>query len=142
MNTINQVNNKLAPMTSNQNTPENTLGKDAFLQILVSQLKHQDPMEPVKDRDFIAQMAQFSGLEQMSNLNKTMQLFVDYQIQGSLLDKSHLIGKEVQWEQNGVQGNGVIKAVLFKDGSLLAEIEGPNNITIPIESVVRVEGGN
>lgn len=50
------------------------LGKDAFLQILVAQLQNQDPLSPMEDKDFIAQMAQFSSLEQMQDLNKNMQV--------------------------------------------------------------------
>lgn len=49
--------------------PKQELGKDEFLQILAVQLANQDPLEPMKDTDFIAQMAQFSSLEQMKGLN-------------------------------------------------------------------------
>jgi len=48
------------------------LGKEEFLKLLVKQLEHQDPLQPMEDREFIAQLAQFSALEQMMNMNKSM----------------------------------------------------------------------
>lgn len=53
----------------------NDLDKDAFLRLLTTQLANQDPLNPVEDREFIAQLAQFSSLEQMQNLNKNMEGF-------------------------------------------------------------------
>lgn len=54
------------------NTRKNDLDKDAFLRLLTTQLANQDPLNPMEDREFIAQLAQFSSLEQMQNLNKTV----------------------------------------------------------------------
>lgn len=58
--------------TPNAKTENSALDKDAFLKLLVTQLKHQDPLNPVEDKEFIAQMAQFTTLEQIQNMNKTM----------------------------------------------------------------------
>lgn len=50
------------------------LGKDAFMKLLVTQLRYQNPLEPMDDKQFIAQLAQFSALEQMQVLNRTSSL--------------------------------------------------------------------
>lgn len=49
-----------------------TLGKDAFLNLLITQLQHQDPTQPMADGEFLAQLAQFSSLEQLQQMNKSL----------------------------------------------------------------------
>lgn len=89
--------------TEKTDESDNGLGKDAFLKLLVTQLKYQNPMKPMEDKEFISQMAQFSSLEQMNNLNETMTKsmqvlnmnilgMVEYQ---KLSEASNLVGKEV-----------------------------------------------
>lgn len=73
------------------------LGKDDFLKILIAQLQNQDPLNPMEDREFVAQMAQFSTLEQMMSMNKAIQSMVHAQMSGSLVQHSELIGKKVTW---------------------------------------------
>lgn len=51
----------------------NDLDKNAFLKLLTTQLSNQDPLNPIEDKEFIAQLAQFSSLEQMTSLNKTLE---------------------------------------------------------------------
>ncbi|WP_440159943.1 flagellar hook assembly protein FlgD [Alkalicoccobacillus gibsonii] len=75
-----------------------SLGKDDFLKLLLIQLQNQDPSNPVDDREFIAQMATFSSLEQMTNMNKTLESFVQSQSKQTLLQYSELIDKEITYE--------------------------------------------
>ena len=65
----------------------NDLDRNAFLNLLVTQLRHQDPLNPMDDRDFIAQMATFSSLEQMQNLNATFDRNHAFGMMGS-----HVVG--------------------------------------------------
>ena len=72
----------LEPISVNDSTfssqDVNTLGKDDFLNLLITQLQNQDPLSPMDSTEFSAQLAQFSSLEQLSNVNdnlETMQLF-------------------------------------------------------------------
>ena len=66
-------------------TASNVLGKDDFLKLLMTQLQNQDPSNPVEDTEFIAQMAQFSTLEQITNMNSTMERFIQLQEQNQLV---------------------------------------------------------
>lgn len=53
--------------------PKQELDKESFLQLLVTQLRYQNPMEPMDNREFLAQLAQFNALEQMQSMNKTLE---------------------------------------------------------------------
>lgn len=63
-----------------------TLGKDAFLQLLVAQMKYQDPLQPSSDTEWIAQMAQFSSLEQMQNMNSTITNSQAFSMNGQIVE--------------------------------------------------------
>jgi flagellar basal-body rod modification protein FlgD len=82
-------------------TDNSSLNKDAFLQLLVTQLKYQDPLEPQDNSEFVAQLAQFSSLEQMSNIASGLGdvAKVVGNIDTSVLvgQLSSMIGQEVTW---------------------------------------------
>jgi flagellar basal-body rod modification protein FlgD len=88
------------------------LGKDDFLKILLTQLQHQDPTKPMEDKEFIAQMAQFSSLEQMNNL---AQQFSSVQSTLGRGTAYQLIGREVEIIENGQSILGMVEAVSGKD---------------------------
>ena len=92
-------------------TGNSSLGKDDFLKLLVSQLQHQDPLEPAKDTEFIGQMAQFSALEQESNTAQSTSRMADQLTRSSALG---LIGKTVTYEDaDGNPQTGVVKRVVI-----------------------------
>lgn len=79
--------------------PSKSLGKDDFLRLLMTQLRNQDPMAPLGNTEFIAQMAQFSSLEQMSNLATLAEEMGKNQRQAALVAQSTaLIGRTVTLE--------------------------------------------
>jgi len=92
---------------SNVTTGQN-LGKDDFLKLLLAQLAHQDPSSPMEDKEFIAQMAQFSSLEQMTNMAAD---FAKMARMLKVTEASGALGKavEINLEDDSVQG--IVRAV-------------------------------
>ncbi|MFW5711739.1 MAG: flagellar hook assembly protein FlgD [Spirochaetota bacterium] len=84
------------------------LGKDDFLQLLITQLKHQDPTKPMDDKQFIAQMAQFSSLEQMTNLGQEFAKISGIVSRGNALN---LLGKQVEILEGEQRVSGVVESV-------------------------------
>ena len=85
---------------------QQTLGKDDFLQLLVTKLQYQDPLKPMEDENFIAQLAQFSTLEQMNNISEGIKTsnqwdFLQMQSLNNVM-ASGLIGREVTADFSGV----------------------------------------
>ncbi|MDR2768411.1 MAG: flagellar hook assembly protein FlgD [Treponema sp.] len=99
----------------NDRTPRQNLGKDDFLQLLVTQLAHQDPMAPMEDKEFIAQMAQFSSLEQMKSMaDGFAKLSGDFGRIADLVSGSAAagsLGKSVELTNGENTVQGVVRAV-------------------------------
>lgn len=94
------------------------LGKDDFLKLLIAQLRNQDPMKPMEDKEFIVQLAQFNTLEQMQNLNSSFSQLLKWQ---QLLQSSALIGKNIEAIQDdGSYLKGMVSEVkITADGPVL-----------------------
>ncbi|GKX28983.1 hypothetical protein SH1V18_14630 [Vallitalea longa] len=76
----NKIMDKYGVDTLKPSKQGNDLDKDAFLNLLVTQMRYQDPLNPTQDKDFLAQMAQFSALEQMQNLNTSASMSRAYEL--------------------------------------------------------------
>ncbi|MDD2212088.1 MAG: flagellar hook capping FlgD N-terminal domain-containing protein [Clostridia bacterium] len=123
---------------------KNTLGKDDFLKLLITELRYQDALNPMNDREFIAQMAQMSTLEQMQNLNKTVEegllSIVESQnnFQGGMAtvleailgqyyfnsfnQGMNLLGREVTYLSAGQENEGTVTALKQVDGCYVAVV--------------------
>jgi flagellar basal-body rod modification protein FlgD len=88
--------------------PQQQLGKDDFLKLLITQLSHQDPTAPMQDKEFIAQMAQFSSLEQMTSMASDFSKLTTM-LAGS--EASSALGKNVELYDGEYVVQGAIKAV-------------------------------
>ena len=146
-----------------------TLGKDAFLQLLVTQMQYQDPLDPQDNSEYLAQLAQFSALEQMTNvaenLEKTNTLVSN--IDSSMLvgQLSSMIGQKLQWttetavtDENGnavtdANGNakttkttyeGTVTGVSISDGSpsIIAKDSDGTTRKVSISDITRVGEGS
>ncbi|HET7658318.1 MAG TPA: flagellar hook assembly protein FlgD [Bacillales bacterium] len=107
---------------------QNALGKNDFLKLLVAQLKNQSPSKPMDDRQFISQMATFSTLEQMTNMNEKLTSFLQNQSENNWLADTQLIGKDVKWldQNNDNVVSGTIQSVSYKNGQVQFETTAGN----------------
>jgi flagellar basal-body rod modification protein FlgD len=112
----------------------NTLGKDDFLRLLVVQLENQDPTSPLDDREFIAQMAQFSALEQMTEMNRTLSNIVT----NAKINLSYsLLGRQVEVldRATGAIQSGMVSEVSFGTGVPTVSFDG---LTYSVDDVTKV----
>ena len=70
---VNSVGSAAAAASTSLKKSDDAMGRDAFLKLLVTQLQHQDPTQPQADGEFLAQLAQFSSLEQLTQMQQTLE---------------------------------------------------------------------
>jgi|SaaInl7_100m_RNA_FD_contig_111_126041_length_5534_multi_9_in_0_out_0_2 flagellar basal-body rod modification protein FlgD len=102
-----------------------TLGKDAFMQLLVTQLRHQNPLEPMDNKDFIAQLSQFTSLEELSSIRESFDASLATQRTMNQTMAVGLLGREV-----GVPANQV---------TLESGLEAKVHYTLPEQADVQIE---
>lgn len=118
--------------SSTNRQPKNELGKDAFMQLLVTQLRYQDPLNPMDNQAFMAQMAQFSALEQMMNMSTSMEK-----------SNAHaLIGKVIEAEYKDPATNqtemvvGKVDGVVMKNSKNYLMVDGKEIELADVQSVI------
>ena len=109
----------LASARNEKKTGNDSLGKDAFLQLLVAQMKYQDPLEPTSNTEYISQFATFSELEQMQNMSNTLELS----------RASSLVGQTVLLKVTNSSGytttiQGNVDYVVYENGKAYLSVGG------------------
>ena len=129
MTNISNLTGTTGAQASTPSTPTNpnaSLGKDDFLKLFVAQMQHQDPMNPTDNSEFMAQMAQFSSLEQMSNMAKSNQELVSALSLGQAVG---LIGRSVTYtDAAGAEQSGVVEKVSTEGGSPVLTVAGKSGV--------------
>lgn len=127
--TIQQIIDQNSSSTNARNTGE--LGKDDFLNLLVTQLRYQDPLNPTDDKEFIGQMAQFSALEQMQNLNTSFSATKAY----GLIGKSITATMTDDKTKEKTEITGDVTSIKVNSGKYYAIVKGTE---VPVEDVTNV----
>ena len=148
---------KASQATTAKTDPGGELDKNAFLKLLVTQLENQDPLDPQDNSEFVAEMAQFSSLEQMTNMNESLgkiNTLVSNMDTSVLVGQlSSMIGKGLDWEEpvqttdeNGETVitseplSGIITGVNVSDGvtKVVVETEDGQKYKVDIANISRV----
>jgi len=112
--------------------PKKQMGKDDFLLLLTKQLQYQDPLKPMENTEFVSQMASFSTLEQMTNMNKSLEKFIANADQNYKIQAMNLLGLTVTAQKADSPDPivGVVSALKFVDGEAIFKV-GDKDVKLP-----------
>jgi len=123
-----------------------TLGKDTFMRLLLAQLQNQDPLNPMDATEFSAQLAQFSSLEQMFNMNESLETLIDTQAGSNRYQVLDMIGKEVEADGDilslGETGTASGSFTIESDADCAAVIYGINGNAIKTINLGSLDAGS
>lgn len=122
-NTINSVTASSTGTTTTDSKNDAIMGKDDFMMLLVAQLKNQDPLNPDDPTEFTAQLAQFSSLEQLYNLNDSMESLVTSNAESDKLATLSTIGKDVAYESETINYSGESLEIGYNLDATASDVE-------------------
>lgn len=112
------------------------MGQSQFLQLLIAQMKAQNPMEPTSSQEFLGQLAQFSTLSGIETLNANFSQMLSLQ---QLTQGANLIGKSVAYrDANGEAASGAVESVGVIEGKIQL---GVNGVSVSLDQVVAIAAG-
>ena len=124
-----------APAASKGVSSYTSLSRQDFMNIMISEMSHQDPMNPVENQDFLNQLAQLESLQATAQLTQGIEALLALQQIGSA---SSLIGKTVTGDDGtGTPVNGVVEKILMKNGTATLVVGGTE---LPLNRIAEVQG--
>lgn len=111
-NILGQAEVDFAPQTTPTGT-DSVLGRDAFLKLLITQLENQDPLNPMEDKEFTAQLAQFSSLEKLSDISESLKGMDQDSARQDMLAAVSFIGKQVRAAGDSLSKQGEQVSTLY-----------------------------
>ena len=103
-----------------------------YMDLLIAQLKHQNPEEPMSNAEMVTQMAQLTTLEEMSKLNLNFKDILEVE---RLLAGGSLVGKEVEYTHDGATASGEVEAVALQSDGIYVTVDG---VEIPSDQISRI----
>jgi len=126
INSVNATSKSNSASRSDSNVmSQDVMGREEFLTLLVAQLQHQDPLNPDEGTEFTAQLAQFSSLEQLMNMNKNIEAMNTSSINSDNIALLNTIGKDVLYSGNSFNySNGSIEVgYLLPEDATSAQVD-------------------
>jgi len=119
------ISTKTTSSSSSQGTER--LGKEDFLKLLITELRNQDPLDPLDSKEYISQLSQFSTLEQMQNIN----------LQLANLSAVNIVGQYVSAIHGEKEISGLVTGIVFEKSGISVLI-GDDEIKVPLENVFKI----
>lgn len=137
---VNSVNSSYSNKSSTTRQTSSLLDKDAFLRLLVEQLKNQDPMNPQDSSEFLAQMAQFTIVEQLTNLNEEITEGISRLILSQeMAEASGLLGKQVGIETEDGTVNGLVEKIVVSEEGIKIFVNGNSYDLVNVTEIMEAE---
>ena len=112
------INQQMEPVKSVQNNLQKGYDKDTFLQILVAQMKYQNPLQPESNTEYISQYAIFSQIEQLSNIQNTLNLMRAENIIGKFVNIKETINGQIN------EVSGKVDKITYKENTVYVNVNG------------------